>query len=281
VAAAWFAMCTKVIIPHANGGLGPLYDELFPGLGTSVTSIIWNALRHPSRLVQPLTEKHRITYYTMLLAPVAFLPLLALPLLLIGAPQTVINAVSAHGYTYDIKYHYSSIVTAAVFLATVEACARHGRLPGLQRFLVGTVVATSLAANVAWSPSPLGVKYHSGIWAQPQPRHRVVNQALRLVPAGAGVSAIYYLVPHVTHRVHAYEFPNPWYQANWGIKGENAPPTATVDWLLLDRTLVGDKADLLQRLTATGGEFRVVFDRDGIVVARRVRPPATAKGPPT
>jgi len=279
-AAAWFAVCTKVVIPHANGGIGPLYEELFPGLGTTVTSIIFNAVRHPSRLVTPLTEHHRITYYTMLLAPVAFVPLLALPVLLIGGPQTVVNAVSAHTYTYDIKYHYSSIVTAVVFLATVEACARWGRRPGLQRFLVGTVVATSLAANVAWSPSPLGVKYHSGIWAQPQARHLVVNQALRQVPAGAGVSTTYYLVPHLTHRVAVYEFPNPWVQANWGIKGERAPLTASVDWLVLDRTLVGDQAGLLGRLVRPGGEFAAQFDKDGILVARRVRPPAAAKGPP-
>jgi hypothetical protein len=100
----------------------------------------------------------------------------------------------------------------------------------------------------------------------------VVRDALKLVPAGAGVSATYNLVPHLTHRVHIYEFPNPWVPTNWGANGENPPDPETADYLVLDVTLNGTQQGLYDRLVTTGGPFRIVYDVDGIVVARRVAP---------
>ena len=266
--AAWFVICTKVVIPIANGGRAPFYTDLFPGLGTSVTSIAFNLVRHPSRWIRPATARSRWTYYAQLFWPVALLALLEPFVLLIAGPQLLVNVISGHGYTHDIKYHYSSIVIVGVFLATVEACARWGRTQAGRRFLVGLVGAASLAANVAWSPSPLGVKYHSGIWATAQPKHRAVNAAIRLIPGGAPTAATYYLVPHLTHRTLIYEFPNPWITTNWGIADRDPPDPSKVDWLVVDTSLNGTAAPLYARLTS--GEFQVVFDESGIVVAHRV-----------
>ena len=228
-----------------------------------------NMVLHPSRVARLAFRGDRFTYYRQLLAPVAFLPLAALPVLLIGGPQVLANVVSDHGPTHDIRFHYSSIVTAAVFLATVEACALVARNPAARRFLVGVVAAAALAANVAWSPSPMGVKFHSGIWASAQPRHAAVNAALRLVPRAAGVSATYYLVPHLTHRSFVFEFPNPFRVANWGVHGEHPGRTSDVDLLVLDTTLNGDQEPVYDSLVGPGGSFTIVYDRDGIVVARR------------
>src|SRR6266508_1074678 len=268
---AWFALATKVVIPRANGGIGPLYEDLFPAFGGSVGEIVWNVVRHPGRVLSLAAQPDRLGYYTQLLAPLAFLPLAALPVLLIGGPQLAVNVISGHGLTHDIRYHYTSVVIAAAFLATVEACAWLGRRPGRQRFLVGLVAATSLAANVAWSPSPIGADFRSGIWASPQAKHASVNRALRLVPARAGVSASYSLVPHLTHRVHIYEFPNPWQVTNWGVRGENPPDPGAVDYLVLDTSLNGTQQPLYERLTGPSGGFEVVFASDGIVVAKRAR----------
>jgi uncharacterized membrane protein len=267
--AVWFILCTKLIIPTANGGIQAFYEELFPGFGHTVTDIAWNIVRHPSRVIRLGSMHDRLTYYRQMLAPVAFLPLAAIPVLLIGGPQVLVNVVSGHPYTHDIRFHYSAIVIAAVFLATVESVALLGRTQSGRRFLVGVVAATALATNVAWSPSPLGVKYHSGIWAKAQPKHAAANAAVAMVPSGAGVSATYYLVPHLTHRVHIYEFPNPFVVANWGVHGERPPKPSNADYLVIDTALVGDKQVLFQRLLTT--EFEKVFDRDGIVVAKRVR----------
>jgi uncharacterized membrane protein len=267
--AGWFLVATKVVIPAAGGGAGPFYQELFPGFGDSLGEIVWNLVAHPSRLLGLATLPDRLTYFWQIMAPVAFFPLAAPLVLLISVPQTVINVASGHALTHDIHYHYSAIVLTGVFLATVEGMAWIGRGPGTRRALVAVLLTTSLAANVAWSPSPLGRQYDDGIWARAEPRHATVRAALRLVPAGAGVSASYNLIPHLTHRAYAYEFPNPWVVANWGAHGENPPDPATADYLVIDERLLGDQRPLFDRLLSPQGGYTRVFASDGIVVARR------------
>jgi uncharacterized membrane protein len=280
LAAAWFVLATRVIIPAANG-VGTFYESYFAGFGDGSSEIAYNIVRHPSRVAEAATGEGRFTYYRQLLAPVALLPLAALPVLAIAAPQLLINVISEFGYTHSIRYHYSSLLVVGVMLATVESTARLGWTEGGRRFLVGLVAATALATNVAWSPSPLGVEYDSGIWARPSPRHATMREALSLVPAGANVTAIYYLVPHLTHREIVYEWPNPFVQppANWGVKGEHPGDPAEVEYLALDTGLVGDdRRALYEALTAPGGQFRKLFERDQVVVAKRVRQEGAGAG---
>jgi uncharacterized membrane protein len=268
----WFLVATNLIIPAAGGG-GPYYEQFFPGFGTSLREIVASMVLHPTRLVDLTTQPDRLTYYWQLLAPVALLPLAAPAMLLVGTPQAVINIAASHAPTHDIRYHYSAIVLAAIFLATVQAIALLGRAPGGRRFLVGLVAATSLATNVAWSPSPLGVQYRSGIWATAQPKHAAANRAVQLVPADAAVSASAHLVPHLTHRTHIYGFPNPWLTTNWGIHGENPPDPAAIDYLIVDTQVLGERRGLFERLVGPDKQFRVVFTNDGIVLARRALAP--------
>jgi uncharacterized membrane protein len=270
--AGWFLVATRVVIPAAGGGDGPFYQELFPGFGTSLGEIVWTMVVHPSRLLALATQPDRVAYYWRVLAPVAFLPLATPLVLLISLPQTVVNVASGHAPTHDFHYHHTAIVLAGVFLATVETLGWVARNRTARRLLVAVLVATSLAANVAWSPSPLGRGYHHhGAWAGAEPRHASVRAALRLVPPDAGVSASYNLVPHLTHRVYAYEFPNPWRLTNWGAHGEHPPDPDTVDYLVVDERLLGDQRALYRRLLGPGGGYRRVFASDGIVVARRMR----------
>jgi uncharacterized membrane protein len=268
--AAWFLICTRLIIPRANGGGEPFYVGFFPGLGNSVTAILGTLLLHPTRWWRPAVAHSRWTYYAQLFWPVAMLALLEPVVLLVAGPQLLVNVVSQVPYTHDIHFYYTSIVVAGVFLATVEACGRWGRTPAGRRFAVGLVVAAALATNVAWSPSPVGVKFHTGIWAKPIAKHKAINAAIRLLPPDGSVSATYNIDDHLTHRRLVYEYPNPWVVSYWGIDNRKPPDPSKVDWLLLDTALNGDQAKLFKALTA--GEFEVVFHRQDIVLARRVRP---------
>jgi len=188
--------------------------------------------------------------------------------LLLAVPNAGINVISGHPYTYQIKYQYSALVCAGIFLATVEACAQFRSRPRFMRFLVVLVAASALVGNVALSPSPLGTKFHTGIWAVATPRNRVQDQAVHLVPADASVSATYALDPHLTHRTHVYEWPNPFRVSYWGVHGENTADPHSVEWLVLDRQSVGDEdKGLLDQLLAS--DFHLVFEEQDIVVARR------------
>jgi hypothetical protein len=190
--------------------------------------------------------------------------------LLIGLPQLATNAVSSFGYTYKIDNHYHALIIAAVFLATVEFVGRRRR-PQLQHALVGILLVTALYANVHWSPSPLGHTWNKGTWAlHSDPRAALVNDALASIPGRGGVSATYYIIPHATHRQYAYEWPNPFAQANWGIHDERPANPGTVSYLIIDQEAMGTNDQVtLDALLAPAGPFQVVFNQDGILFAHR------------
>ena len=69
-------------------------------------------------------------------------------------------------------------------------------------------------------------------------------------------------------RRHAYEWPNPWIVTNWGLNGENPPDAGTVDYIVLDTDLA-QETELFADLTAPDGDFQVIYEKPGVVVARR------------
>ena len=83
------------------------------------------------------------------------------------------------------------------------------------------------------------------------------------------MTATHYIVPHLTHRVTIYEFPNPFQVANWGVNGENPPDKDSSNVLVLDTSVNGDSGPIYEQLVAPDGDFKIVFERDEIVVARR------------
>jgi len=269
--AAWFFICTKLIIPLANGGSEPFYLSLFPGYGNSVFAILGNLVLHPSRWIHQAVDRANLTYYAQLFWPVGMVALLEPAVLLVALPQLFVNVISAEGYTNQIEYYYTSLVLAGIFLATVEACARWGRTESGKRLMVALVFAAALASNVAWSPSPISIKFHDGEWAGPVPQDAAKNEAIRLVPPSASVSATYDMDAHMSHRTLIYEFPDPWLPANWGLP--NKPDTADpskVDWMVLNTEVTGDQTVLYQDLMKS--EFKMVFDKDDIIVLHRARP---------
>ena len=273
-AAAWFMFSTRVIIPFANG-IEPFYDTFFGEFGSSASEVAVNVITDPGKTIEVATRPTRMDYYRMMFAPVVFLPLAAIPTLLIGAPMLGINVLSSFPYQQEIRYHYAALVLAAIILATVEAIAVIGKTPTARAFLVGLVAATSLASTVAWGPSPISVKYRTGLWAlTPDPRNEIRETAMRMVPSQAPASVHYNFAPHMTHREKIYEWPVPWLPLNWGVRSENLHDPAGVQWLLVDRGLMSDTdRPIFARLVADG-EFAVRYEQQNIVVAERVRPPS-------
>jgi uncharacterized membrane protein len=268
---AWYVLATRVIIPLSNG-IGPFYDTFFGDLGKNPAEVGVHVVTHPGEALDLATRGDRIRYYEMTFTPVAFLPLLALPVLLIGGPMLAVNVLSSFPYTREIRYHYASLVLVGVILATVEAIAFVGKRAGTRRFLVGLVIATSLATTVAWGPSPISTIYHSGIWPLQTDRQSAKEAAVALVPSGAPTSAIYNLLPHLAHRTRIYDFPVPWKNVNWGVEGEHLANPEGVRWIVVDfREVSQDDRALLDSLLKH--QFRTRLLRDDILVAERVHAP--------
>jgi uncharacterized membrane protein len=269
VGLAWFEICTRIILPANNFGQPPFYSSYFPALGSTPAQVISTALRHPSRVWHLARLPDRTRYYLQMFAPVGFLAVLAVPAFLVALPQLGINVVDQGEVGATITSQYSSLVTVGVMLATVEALGvLHRYRAGLARAACVVLVATSIASAVAWGITPIGRQFHVW-WPSSNAFSPEINQALRLVPATAGVAVSYNITPHVTHRVWAFEFPNPWINVNW-LSTRVPEQPARVHWIVVEDVLLDaqDRA-LLARLTAPTGPFAVVYDQGGVEAARR------------
>jgi uncharacterized membrane protein len=269
---AWYELSTKVILP-ANNHIAAFYNTFFGDLGESPFEVLKSFFTKPNEIRRLLRMDDRRDYTVMMLAPMAFLPLASLSTFLIAVPMLAINLLSTFPYQREIRYHYAALVLVGVMVATVEAIANLGERPGFRRFLVGLVMASSLATTVAWGNAPISVKFHNGIWSLgADARRQAKHDALALIPKHDSVSAIYYMAPHLTHRTKVYEFPNPWKVVNWGVRGENPDDPGGVKWLILDRQLLSaEDRELLHTLLTT--EFQLRYDHNDILVARRTHPP--------
>jgi hypothetical protein len=165
----------------------------------------------------------------------------------------------------------------------------------LRTIAVVAIAATSVLSALSWGVGPGANYYRSGYWPigrsenyldllagrlRSNPDWPVTNAKIRavaLVPGSASVSASFNINPHLAHRTHVYEWPNPWIGTNWGICNiDNLPDPATVDWIVVNRDyLTPDPAQvaLLDRLLRN--EFVVRFEEDHVLAAERVHPPAT------
>ena len=277
VGVLWFLMAYGIVMPHFNGGTN--HAGIFYGdLGSSPTELVRTAVTDPTAVLGRLRDNDALGYARDLLAPFGFLPLLAPGLVAIAVPQFFANSLTTANFFYDIRFHYTAIILAALAIAMVEGIAVLRR-DGWRRFGVGLVAASALATSVAWGISPISTQYRTGYWPLAgNARQDVLEAAVDTVPGDAPVAATYYIVPHLTHRQFAYTFPNPWIPANWGVHGEAPHDPASdhlpvdVEWLVVDRTThtPGSREERLLDDLLFGGEFDVVSDEQGIVVARRV-----------
>ena len=278
----YFFFATRVLIPHENG-IGPFYDSFFGDLGTSPTQVAFNALRHPTKTWKLADASDRRTWYWRMLAPWAFLPLVDVRVLAIAGPTIFVNIVSSFPYTRDYRFHYSAIVVAGCAVATVEAIgwvSRSGRArAGVQAVMVSVVLVIAIVTSVMWGCAPYSKHYRDGIWPlDPDPRVALKAQAVAMVPGQASASVAYNIDTHMTHRAEIYEFPVPWCNINWGVHGEHLDDPAKVQYLVLERDLIGDPRDLALLQDLLSKEFSVIWENQGILVAKRVRPPDRPPG---
>jgi hypothetical protein len=110
--------------------------------------------------------------------------------------------------------------------------------------------------------------------AEDGPLNQARRQALALIDPAAPVSAQDNLAPHLAHRTHVYEFPNPFTAPNWGFPGDRHQPVEVerLRYVVVERPLLGEAdAALLDQLRGQP-RWRTLLDRQGIVVLERVGP---------
>lgn len=266
----WYLLCTRLVIPHFNRGNEAFYVRAyFGGYGDSTGAVLGEIVSNPGRVLDDATEPDRLRFYRDLFAPLGFAPLLAPLQLLVAAPQMLASVIGSSPYARQIRWQYTSVMIAPIIVATIDGARRLWRWRWVRPVVVLGIAASSIIGNVLLSNSP--VSRNDWVWARPTVRTPTLVRAVSLVPDDVSVVATYSLLPHLTHREFVYDWPNPWVPSYWGVDdGHRLPDPSRIEWLVVDRWHVGEsERALLDELIGPQGEFRVVFDRDDVVVARR------------
>jgi uncharacterized membrane protein len=269
LAFAWFALITAVVIPAINDG-GHLAGEFLQGVGGSPGGLVETAFTDPGAITSRLFSDEAGSYTWELLFPFGFIPLFSPLVLLMGLPQYLISLLADPEWMRVITFHYAAIPVAVLGIGLVEGTVFIlRRVPRMPRAALGAfALACALVGSVTLGLSPIGDEYRTGYWPPPfNPRLETLERAVDLVPEDAGVSATYGFVPQLSHRAAIYSFPNPWQNRNWGVEGTPLHDPDVVEWLVLDRQVLSPEDDAL--VATIIGDFRVVFERDGVLVARR------------
>ncbi|MET0260291.1 MAG: DUF2079 domain-containing protein [Gaiellaceae bacterium] len=267
VAAALIAI--EVVIPHFNRAGTSSFFTRYSEVGSTPGGIVHTALTDPWKIVTTAATGRGLGYLAQLVLPLALLVVLA-PLALIAAvPELAVNLLSAATTQTSIRFHYTAglipvLIAAAVFGAK--------RLP--PRIPVATiVVVTALAANYLLGPAPLwryfpGGEQHQAHAADVSEHDRIAARALRLIPPHAVVSATNSLGAHLSARRRVLSFPY-LQDAQWVAADETAPGYA-------DRLAPLPTAVQLSWLRRNP-EWRLVFERDGILIFHRASEAASAR----
>jgi hypothetical protein len=96
------------------------------------------------------------------------------------------------------------------------------------------------------------------------------------VPDDAAVAVFHSLAPHMAHRVHVYQFPNPFrvvlYGTDISLEGTRDPRADIVEWVVLPLSM---DEDMRRDWAAIAGDFRTVARNDHWAVFRRITAPAS------
>lgn len=266
--ASWFLFVNQWLLPTAASSDEAFYDSFFGELGSGPFEIVRNMVTNPSLVIDRATAGDAVSYYWHLLAPYAFVPLLAPVVLLAAVPQLLVNIFSVHSFTREPGFHYSALPLTALTIATVEGVAVLRRR-GLQRAATVSVAGAALIGTIVWGLSPIGLRYDDGWWPLSTDRQAAKEAAVAEVRDGERVSASYQFVPHLSHRDEIYDWPNPFVPTNWGNgPGADIDEGLGADVLVLDVTRFAEKDhELLDDLLEE--DFEIISDDSGIIVARR------------
>jgi uncharacterized membrane protein len=261
----WSAIAIGVVIPHYNAGAESDFYGRYSEIGGSAGGILKTAFTHPLRIVDVAFSGRDLHYLLQLVAPLAGLCLLS-PLVLVAAlPELAINLLSSTTTQTSIHFHYTAGLIPTLLIAAVLGAKRLSHWT----FAVATIVVlAALIGNYRLGPIP-GWRHLPGgqqfqATAQRVTVHdKIADQALKLIPGDAVVSATNTLGAHLSARRRFLSFPFV-EDASWIAADETQPGYA-------DRYAAIPTATLLAGLRRNP-DWQLVFERDGILVFKRIAP---------
>ena len=116
---AWFATCTRVILPFHNGlPTSPFYHRITI-FGPTIKDSALNLVRDPTLLLRWLSQPDIVAYLGGLLASAGFVSIFSPVVLGLSAPVLAMNTFSSWSWTYSEGAHYSASIIPFVIVSGI------------------------------------------------------------------------------------------------------------------------------------------------------------------
>jgi uncharacterized membrane protein len=121
---AWFFLSLEVIIPAARGGTNHFALEYYGDFGDSPHQVVFSLLKQPNKAFEYVFRPDALNYLLRLFQPVGFVAFFSPLTLAIAAPEFGVNLISNNGNMRLIIYHYTAVLTAFIFIASIFGTCR-------------------------------------------------------------------------------------------------------------------------------------------------------------
>ncbi len=251
VAYLWLA--TRFIMPWFRSGVEVHYASYFAKFGHSPEEIVRTMLTNPGQVVDSVFTIETALFAIALLAPLAFLPLLAVDRLLVGLPLFGILCLNELENSRTPQHQFHAPLVAIIFWSLAAAlpravaigkrvAARMGWavIAGSQTdFLVlrNLVWTSALATGLFFSLSPLGITFwdsgSSWYWRRlygSTHRAAMFARIAKSIPLSARVASTDFVHPRFTHYDRSYDYSD--YQRRVSGEGNRIPDDT--DYVVID-----------------------------------------------
>ncbi|KAA9331871.1 DUF2079 domain-containing protein [Adhaeribacter soli] len=221
-AALYFIVVVKFIVPAlAVGDRSYDYVNKYAVLGNSFSGIITNSLTNPWQVLKLLFVNHtpepandwvKTELHAMILASGGWSLLLQPAYLLMLIPIYAQKLFSNHALAWGINYQYSIEYVPVINFALAAtlswvSASRRLLLALLVLFTTGWATFRSFETRIAPGLDKAAIQFYKKKHYRRFFNVEKAYQALKLIPAGAPVSASPVFVPHLANRDYVFELP--------------------------------------------------------------------------
>ena len=214
-ASLWAVLLLLVLMPALKGAPSYEFFDRYYTLGSTPAEMLRTLLTRPLVVLRLVSTPHKLQFVGVLLAPLAALPLLGFPIVLLALPTLVYLLLSDYRSMTSITFYYAAPLIPFLLLAVVVAL---DRLRGLRvAWYRGALVALAAAALVAarlWSPLPGGQRYSPGNYRVTD-ADRSAAALLATIPPDASVASDNGYVPWVSNRFRLINLDRPAGAETW------------------------------------------------------------------
>ncbi|MGI8588389.1 MAG: DUF2079 domain-containing protein [Chloroflexia bacterium] len=183
-----------------------------------------------------LGDLHKWIYLADMLAPLAFLSLLAPARLLLALPILGLNLIAWRPAQTEYNNHYQLLITVGVVYAAVAGFAVGlRRFPRRRDILLGTLLLVAVVVNLLLH-NPVSSAFR---FPESPARIAAARELIAQVPPGAHVAASSRVAPHLLPRRYIYNFPpapySPYTMSDFG----------PLDYILVDTNAQENNSNLL------------------------------------